>query len=83
VVDSSGAIGPRFIPEDDPVANAGNATILQLEAESPGELRLACAGARPDFVGTAMLRSDPSGDDFRGCKVTKLFFEKGAEAQCG
>ena len=83
VVDGSGAIGPGFILEDDPVANAGNAGILQLEAKSPGELRLACAGARPDLVGTAMLRSNSRGDDFRGCEVTKLFFEEWAEAQCG
>ena len=75
--------GPGGVLEDDPVADARQTGLLELEAQSPGELcgTRACPG--PDLVGAAVLGRDPGRDRLALVPGLELSFEEGAEAQRG
>ena len=57
-----GAIRPRGVLDDDPVADAGQTGIFEFEAQPSGELRAARAGRGPDLVGAAVLGGDAGRD---------------------
>ena len=78
---ASRRIGSERRAQNNPVAHAGEAALLELAAKSPGEPGLEGADACPNLIGTTMLGGDPRRDPCGSCSVSQLLFEEWAKAQ--